>query len=154
MNDQIIQKSSGVGRDYVDIQTFDELGGQIDIKVSVSPKTEQGSVSSNIIIKPAKSQVLMYRETGAFDVAFSNALYSDYKFNQKEFVLVAEPFFFSTDKVSDLSYVWNVTGQKEKSSYKRGFKIGSNAGVANISLKLEQAKKLFQEAVTSVNISF
>jgi hypothetical protein len=154
MNDEILQKESGLGRDYIDVQTFDEQGGEINIKVTVSPRLSDEKIESSIVLNPTKSQVFLYKEIDAFNTSFQNVLSGNYKLNQKDFVVVAEPFFFSTNKTSNLVYNWTVNNQLQKGSFKKGFKIGSASGLASISLQVEHVKKLFQEAATGVNISF
>lgn len=158
VNGEIIKSASGVGKNYMDYTTKDEQGDKIEILVTVSPKNSTDSVVAKDYLYPQFSEVWLYKDKNG-GVEYQNALSGSVLENDKEFTLLAEPFFFSTDdtKMKDMTYVWTINGikQTDNMNYKRIFKLDPNQkGEAIVQMKVLNIKKLFQDAITNVKFKF
>jgi hypothetical protein len=144
---QIDQEKSGPGRDYIDVYAVETGSEYVEVIVTATPKNSNEEIQKTERIPISNTESVVY-EKGA---ASKRAIYAG-KPDANDFVLVAEPYFFSLGK--DLSFVWDINGVSEVGSKEKGFKIKKTGSVANIKVKLSHAKKIFQEASSELSISF
>ncbi len=162
VNNEIVDAYSGVGRDYMDYNTKDVQGNEIEFTVTVSSKDSKDAsdaVVANLTLEPKDPEVLIYKQSPVYGILSQNALLGTIKNYDKNFTLIAEPFYFSTDpeKISKINYTWRSNGKTlaNSNSFARIFKIPDNAtGITEISVAVKHISKIFQDISSKVNISF
>ena len=129
INGEVNKKSSGYGKNYLDITALEIVKQVMDINI-------------------VKTEVLLYPKSGNT----KRVLFGTNKFSTNDFIISAEPYFFSLDK--KYNFYWEVGGRAEKGFNEKGFKLSKAGTFANIKVKVEHVKKIFQEAQSELTATF
>jgi hypothetical protein len=148
INGEINKNYSGYGKSYVDVNALEISDDNIEVGVSVKPRLSNEEVRSVINVPITNTEVLIYKKIGDS----KRALFGTNKFSSDDFILVAEPYFFSLDK--KYNFYWTVGNRVEKGFSEKGFKVSKAGTFSNIKVKVEHVKKIFQEAESELTASF
>jgi len=158
VNDELQTKYSGLGKDYLDYKLLEEQGDDINIELEITPKNSSETILKRFSIAPKSPELIVYKDSPLYGTLYNNALYGTESISEREFSLIAEPFYTSAKKnFNDLSIYWNIndipTGEGD--SFKKFFKIPTSSfGISKISASIENAKSLLQDAKTNFTLSF
>lgn len=159
VRDEPALELSGVGRDTLTYRILDEYGDSVPVSVSVSPVENSEEITENTTINTYNPEVIMFMGDQSGDTVSRSAIVGQKNITSKEFSIISEPFFFSTDynKTKNLDYIWEVndTPQNENSNSVRFFKLPEDtAGNVYITSKIKHATRIFQEASSRIRLSF
>lgn len=148
VNGVISKNFSGYGKNYLDVKALEISDNSIEVSVTAKPRLSDEEVKATYDLPIINTEVLFYSKIGNT----KRSLFGTNRFSAADFVLSAEPYFFSLDK--NYTFYWNVGGRTEKGFSEKGFKSGKSGTFANIKVKVEHAKKIFQEAESELTASF
>ena len=148
INGEVNKKSSGYGKNYLDITALEISADNVEVGVIIKPRLSDEVVKQVMDINIVKTEVLLYPKSGNT----KRALFGTNKFSTNDFIISAEPYFFSLDK--KYNFYWDVGGRVEKGNNEKGFKLSKAGTFANIKVKVEHVKKIFQEAQSELTATF
>ncbi len=148
LDGNINKTSSGYGKNYLDMFAMEISSDNMEISVTAKPRLSDEEVSAVEDIKIVSPEVLIYSKQNNSN----KALFGTNKFLSSDFVLSAEPYFFSLDKKYDFS--WTIGNRTEQGFSEKGFKSGKTGSFVNIKVKAEHVRKIFQEAQSELTLSF
>ena len=148
INGEVNKKSSGYGKNYLDITALEISADNVEVGVIIKPRLSDEVVKQVMDINIVKTEVLLYPKSGNT----KRALFGTNKFSTNDFMISAEPYFFSLDK--KYNFYWDVGGRVEKGNNEKGFKLSKAGTFANIKVKVEHIKKIFQEAQSELTATF
>lgn len=127
-------------------------------KISVSVSSVEGNYAAekNIEIKAFKPKVVFYKKSPTEGILYNNALNIKYTMEEDEMTIVGEPYFLSTLTNSDYDYSWKINGASVNTPNKKNeltVRPTARGGYATIGLKVENIKKIFQEASNQLKLS-
>jgi hypothetical protein len=142
------KKHSGYGKNYIDLEAPETSGESLQISVIAKPKLSDDEIEAVETIPLTKTEVLLYLKANNTKKVLSgvNKLPAD------DFIVSAEPYFFSLDKKYD--FFWTIGGGVTKGFNEKGFRSGKKNSFANIKVKVEHVKKIFQEAESEFTATF
>lgn len=148
---------SGYGKRYFSYK-LSNLTSIEDIKLTISSYSGILTAEKNIKIKTQSPEIIFYEEKPLEGPDYNNALPEELDLFGGEIVVRAEPFFFSKNSVSQLSYNWKMNGQSFQPDQKPNvvdLRASEGAGASSlISLQIQHPFILLQSAVKSIKINF
>lgn len=157
INGEIQSKVSGAGKYYADLYVLDEYGSSAEVTVTVKAREGGESVSETIQVPVYNTDVLVYKKDSVYGIIQKAILGGINIVNNGDVEFIAEPFYFSTDrfKTKEMKYVWSMNGKAlQGNNYSRIFQLADQTGSSNISVYVENIKKIMQEATRNFTISF
>ncbi len=158
LNNELLESSSGLGRNYLDYRISEEQGDDLNFELELSPKNSSEKIVRKFSLAPTSPELIIYKDSPLYGTLSNKAYLGTIPETEKEFSLIAEPFFSSGKQTfKDLSVTWSVNGilTGKGDSFKKLFRIPSPAlGVSNITVSFENITKLLQDAKTSFSLSF
>lgn len=131
---------------------------QVRVEASIPGDTSRGSMTSYI---PTVEPVLaFYEQDPLLGIRLTKALGSSVTTINKEFIVRAVPYYFSNEDMGNGTIVY--TWQKDGSNVPRGFnpnvfgvrKNGEKTEATNISLQVQNSKRILQRAGNGIVINF
>jgi hypothetical protein len=158
-NGLVLQSSSGQGKDSI---TFRGGVPLKDTVIEVSVSSLDGSISSTntLDINNTQTQIVFYESSPVYGIRFNHALPSNVALLGNELVILAMPYFYSTNVAADenLNYTWSIDENKtENQSPKNSFTTridNPGSGVANVNLKINNKALIFQVGTNNYKINF
>ncbi len=157
-NGEVQSDASGFAKDsYITSQTSYLRDGE-DIGVEVSSPRENYAGSASITIKPSVPEVLFYENSPLYGTVYERSLRGTHTLANEEISLKAEPFGMSTDNPLSglLSFNWSLNGSAIADFANKNEiilrKTEGVTGQSNLSLTVQNAKKLLQGAQSSITI--
>ncbi len=159
-NGTILGDFSGYGKNtYTMISSVISRPLLIDVEVT-SPTTDDMAQASTVAT-PIEPSVVFYEKNPLYGIQFQKALTGSVAMSDaKEINVLAEPFYFGVNYLSDpsLSYKWNINNSQidsDTTKTNRIFRpVGGTAGTSYISLSIENANKMLQYANNGFNLNF
>lgn len=148
---------NGYGRNHIKLtDTLDPLPH--DIKVTVSSLDGAYSARGEVRITPAKPKVLFYENDPLLGIVTERSFAGQVDMTDKEFTVVAYPYYFSKQAASVLDYEWLMNNQPIAPGSEKGQLTLRNAdeteGSSFINLTLKNAVRFFQSATNNLMISY
>ncbi|MFH1956810.1 MAG: hypothetical protein ABIJ28_04140 [Patescibacteria group bacterium] len=134
------------------------LASEENIKLTVSSYSGILIAEKTIKIKTQSPEIIFYEEKPLEGPDYNNALLDELDLFGSEIVIRAEPFFFSKNSVSQLSYNWKMNGQSFWPDYQPNvvdLRAPEGASASSlVSLQIQHPFILLQSAVKSIKINF
>lgn len=158
MNGSVQDSASGYGKNtFTVLPTI--LARPMDISVVVTTIDSTSNGFANTNVAPADPSVLLYLKNPVYGIEFQKALSgtADIK-DSPEIIVVAVPYFFGSTNGLDLSYNWLINGKNIDDDLTQPARVFRPAegisGTSNISVSIENVKKVLQTAKSSFNLKF
>ncbi|MBI2048240.1 MAG: hypothetical protein HYT27_03810 [Parcubacteria group bacterium] len=155
---KILGSLSGIGKETILIDAprlFEET------RVSVVASSQDGlfKARNTVLISPRDPEILFYEKHPTEGVRYNITLGPEVSLSQEEITIRAEPYFFSTEDLSSgrASFAWSLNNNEALPSKRvNEITLGkeAGAGVAQLTLEIQNAAKILQEAVASLLIRF
>jgi hypothetical protein len=159
-NGKVEQAASGVGKNtYI----FPGTVPMRDSLIEVTASSLDGSIfaSKQVNITNDEPKIIFYEDSPIYGIMFNKAISGTVRMLKDEFKVKAFPFFISAGYTQnpDLNYKWSINGKLSENldTDKTAMLFrqeGIGAGVANISLKVENTVRIFQFADNGFIINF
>jgi len=148
---------SGTGRNTFSF-SFSELRDTEKIGVEISNLQGSEVYKKTITIKKREPEILFYEEHPLEGPLYQRSIFENFDMQKQEIVIRAEPFFFPKEDVEDLSFDWDASGERITPLSRKNI-IGlttllNSEGESNISLFVENTKKLFQDISNKFKLNF
>jgi hypothetical protein len=151
---------SGYGKQSV-VFRRDLLRNSEVIEVIVTSFNNNVSASNKFTLDKYSPKIVFYKKHPLEGILYNNAIGDNLNIDEKEAIVVAEPYFFSTKNkdISLLSYVWSLNNKKvddleSDSKNEIVLRRGESSGTSKISLNIRNTKNILQYAGKIFNISF
>jgi hypothetical protein len=157
VNDEIDNKYSGLGKNFIIYQGIEEELDNVTIDVEVESKNSETIYSKSLKIPFVKPEINLYEKNNTLGVLSNFLLTNVISFANKEANIVAEPFYFSTKIRDSLSYIWEINDRAGlgQSNSERLIKIPSDKqGTSKINVTATDKNKLLQTAKNGFVIKF
>ncbi|MCX6701866.1 MAG: hypothetical protein NTX96_01565 [Candidatus Zambryskibacteria bacterium] len=159
-NGSVVDGVSGFGKNtYSFISSL--ISRPINIEVEVATPDGSGSGYATLALTPAEPSVLFYRKDPIYGIEFQKSLYNTIGLkNSKEIVVVGIPLFFgiTNSNAGELVYKWSINGSPVNNSPEQSTQVfrqnEGTSGTSNISLSIENTKKILQYASSNFNLMF
>lgn len=156
----VINTASGLGN-----STYTFVGSLIsrplDIEVEVTSPNQNGVGTAEVVVSPVDPSVVFYKKNPLYGIEFQKALTGTVGLtDSKELAVFGAPFFFGTLSANapELLYKWSVNGSSidsDTSQTTRVFRqLEGTSGTSNISLQIENSRKILQLANGNFNLMF
>lgn len=153
----VVSESSGYGKNFLSFTAPKPYG---DAKVKVKASSVNNSINSETRVSLSLSQpiILFYEKNPLLGVLYNQPFGSETTLSKKEFTVVAEPYFFSseTSEVPTIKYDWSVNN-KTTQSYGRTITLRNDTGEKGesvVSLSMRGLKQTFQNASKELRVHF
>jgi hypothetical protein len=149
-------QSSGLNKSSFVFETGNSFEGQ-EVSVVVSNSDKTAVAKSSININPVETKIIFYEDNYLTGPQYNKALIGDFKMEKEKISLRAEPFYFSNDNLSALTYKWSMNGKEITTNLipnVLSLDTGGDSGSSNISLKLTNTFNIFQYADNSIKINY
>lgn len=132
-----------------------------DITVEASAPGKDLSARASLSLTPVEPKVVLYENDPAYGILYNKAIGNNFNLDKDEISIAAVPYFFNTDRRSDvnLNYEWNVNGApisslvgNENIVLRKTAKDAS--GNSMIFLKLSNTKDIYQFINKSLTVFF
>lgn len=158
LNNELIPQASGLGRNYLDYRISEEQGDDLNFELELSPINSTEKIIKKFSLAPHAPELIIYKDSPLYGTLSNKAYFGTISEKEREFSLIAEPFFSSgKQSFKDLAVVWSVNGvlTGKGDSFKKLFKIPSSSlGISTITVSFENVTKLLQDAKTTFSLSF
>ncbi len=159
-NGTVIDSASGYGKNtYTFVSPLISRGVDVSVEVSSSLTGAVGRAEASI--NPIEPDIVFYKKNPLYGIEFQNALSATVSLtDSKEILIVGMPFYFGTLKSSDssLNYKWAINGKSINNNLTSNVQVfrqeEGTSGQSNISLSVENTKKVLQFATTNFNLKF
>jgi len=149
--------SSGYGKNFY-IFKNSYLDNQNEVEVTVADLLGRSVGSEKLNIKTVEPKIIFYKKDPSLGTQWGKALTDNFTIGNRGEILVAEPYFFSTQDLNsnDLSFKWFINGQEIENPQPKNIlsliKDSSDFGRAEIKLTINNIKTLFQKAEKTLNV--
>jgi len=149
---------SGFGKQSINTK-LDFLNPSQTIDVNVKNVAGTYTAEGTLNISPINPKILFYETNPSFGLLTNKTLRSGTSTTDSSFELFAAPFFFSTKNLEskELTYDWTVGGKSvPKGSIKNRLTLqfaDKAVGATQVNTEIQNGRKLFQKAQTSVSIN-
>lgn len=149
-DNKVLLSSSGAGKNVLSITGSIPIK---DIDVDVEVSTADGSIKANrnVYFSTTDAIIFFYENSPSYGLLFNKAISGNYDLQDKEEIIIdAFPFGFAVkdENSSDLKYKWSINNTSvsldEKPNKMVLRQTGTGAGIANVALKIENIKRIFQ----------
>ena len=156
---KLIQSASGAGKNTITAKSSVPLK---PTTISVEVSTLDGAVSAfgTITAQPQAPSVAFYENNPRLGILFNKELSNTTTLTEQEINLFAVPYFFDSATAADskLNFVWQMNNQTvspgDENNQITLRQVENNAGTANVALRINHLKDIFQYAAKSLNIEF
>lgn len=154
-----VEDASGYGKNTFTFVTS-LISRPLNIGVNVSSPSSNISGYAVVDVAPQDPSLLVYRKNPIYGIEFQKALSSSVELNDsKEITLVGIPYFFGVKKTNslDLKYNWEINGAKidgKLTNVQVLRQKEGTSGSSNISLSIENSRKILQAANQSFSLKF
>lgn len=159
-NGSVEESASGYGKDSYSI-VGSIISRPLNIEVEVTASTGGSVAHGSVLVNPIEPLVVLYEINPTYGIKFQKALSGEVELkDSKEIWVVSAPFYFGTtnSSASELAYKWKINGGLIDNNTSQNTRIFRQAegtsGVSNISLSIENTKKVLQYASNSFNLKF
>lgn len=146
---------SGYGKSSIVFKS-DKLFGQNNISVEVANLAGDIKAEKNIIIPIRVPKILFYEQKPLDGIIYNQAL-SQGKIGDEDFILRAEPYFFSSKDLDSLTYGWSLNNKAvEAKGITNILAVAANkdSGSNNLfKLEINNPNSLLQSAANSINFT-
>jgi hypothetical protein len=154
----VYQSQSGYGKNVVTIDGS-LLGKEEKIKVSVTDPITNLVAQGSINITPVDPEIIFYENDPYYGNIFDSAVTGAYSLKTDEVQILAAPFYFTKESGDALTYLWQLNGQTISNlagSLTAVFRRPEDktTGTSNVSLQIDNANKILQQANNNLMISF
>ncbi len=132
-----------------------------DINIVLRVTDSSGNIvaSGSKTISANNPRVIFYENSPLYGLLLNRAVGSYSLGNREELNILAKPYFFNIESQDsdDIEYKWSVNGNPVSLSGKKNellFKQVDTAGVAEVSLDVNNLARIFQFTKSSFNVSF
>jgi hypothetical protein len=160
-NNEVIGGASGYGKDTLSITLNGIVIQPMVISVVVTDTTNSVVASNQVVITPMNPQITFYADSPLYGRLYNTALSTSYKIPEKELVLNAVPYYFSTNDNHQFAgdFIWNVNGSNVVTTNNGTERLlirtpDGVTGNSMISLQTTSSKKLLQSANNQISISY
>lgn len=157
LNNKNLSDASGLGRDSL-IYKSSRIFSIDSVKVTVSSMNQTITAQKRVMISVNSPKLVLYEEHPLEGPRYNRALQREFNLLSNEISLRAEPFFFSRENLSQLSYNWKMNNSTVKPGKRESFlnllKPEEGEGLANISLSVRNDSTILQFANTALKIIF
>jgi hypothetical protein len=151
---------SGYGKStYTMLSSIISRPVEIDVQVT-SPDSDQ-IAEADMTVTPSDPTVVLYEKSPLYGILFQRALTGTVNMgSQKEMTVLAEPFYFGVESLSDpsLQYSWSINNSpidSDTTQSSRVFRPAANvSGSSNVSVSLQNSNAILQQAESGFNLSF
>jgi hypothetical protein len=156
---KVMQSQSGFGKSILDYKGS-LIARPLKVEVTVESLTLGLIAKNSITLQTSKPGILLYEKNPVYGTLFGlNLNNKEFNFNRTEIDVVAEPFFFSTERdgKTNLEYEWTLNGNStfnllnENSMLFR--KTPESSGVSKISVSTKHISNILQSSKSSVTFS-
>ncbi len=156
---KVVERVSGVGRytmTVAETRPIDAL--RLEVEVAAFGGTLLGKESIQIPIE--SPEILVYENNPLLGILFNRAIRNVYTLLEGETKLIAYPFSFSLNDRNDehIRYSWQLDGDQVTLGDDRGSVTvsyqGGEAGEVDMSVRIRNARDIFQEASSEFRIRF
>ena len=159
-NGTVQEESSGFAKNtYAFTPTV--LSRPLTVSVEVTSPDSPGVGEARILATPGNPQIVLYKKNPLYGIEFQRALSGTVDMgSEKEIAVIGVPFFFGTTYSSDpdLSYNWSINRNAINDGLKTTTRIFRQkegaSGRSNISLSIENGKKILQVASGELYLEF
>jgi hypothetical protein len=130
------------------------------VNTTITDLAGNGVGTGNITVKPGVPKIIFYEKDPIFGTKWETALNDTLTANKNGEIVVAEPYFFSSDDVnlSNLDFVWSLDDEQIATPTPKNmlsFKPESGkSGTGIIKLVINNTKTLFQSIDKELNVTF
>jgi hypothetical protein len=133
-------------------------GRDLNLRLGVSSLDDSVQSEMQVSVPMTNPFVLFYEKRPLLGVWNSRPLGTDLNLSQKEFTVVAEPYFFSNEHPGNptLAYDWSLNGNS-LAGLGRTITLRNEAGskgVSELALSLRNSQQIFQAASQSLTVHF
>jgi hypothetical protein len=156
---EIISKDSGYGKYVIEIDGS-QFGRPLRIGVTAESLTGNVTAKKTIIIPVSQTKILLYENNPLIGVRYERALEESFGLKDRELVIDAYPYHFSSLSKNDASitYEWAVGKTKVPSSEdfisRLILRKGDDPGEQAISLKATSLSHILQRSLTEFSLIF
>lgn len=159
-NGSVIDGASGFGKNsYSFISSL--ISRPFSIEVDVSTVDSDATGYARIDLAPSEPFVLFYKKDPIYGIEFQKALQNNVELkNSVEITTIGIPMFFGTTdpNAPELNYKWYINGTPIDSGSGLSTQVfrqkEGTSGTSNISLSIENSKKILQYASGNFNLMF
>lgn len=156
-NDKVIQRGSGYEKNAF-LFRQDYLNDEEHIEVTSQDNTSGAIAKGDVIMKTYTPKIVFYERDPIYGIDWAHALEGEFDVASAEKTIIAIPYFFSPADplANDFSYTWSINGKEiDTPAIKNMLTLKSSGqqGVSNITLKIENALKLFLDATGSITVN-
>jgi len=155
---KVMGSLSGYG---IDNYTFTGgvLGKPTVIEVDVTSPTENITSTKILALTARATEPIVYEDDPLYGILYNKAVTSSFSLHNAEVKLVAEPYYFSTDKsgLQNMQYQWNINSGSDPGSTNKNIILrheGDAAGNSSVSLYINNTEDIFQKNNLDLGISF
>lgn len=151
-----IQNQSGYGKDTAWI-SGSLLGRDERIEVIVTDPVNGITANAFLNISPIEPELIFYENNPFYGHLFDNAIKSSHQLKGEELQIYASPLYLSSEDFFSVNFDWKLNGKSItnlRGSNTAIFRKPETAGRSNVSLNIENSKKILQFATKSVSINF
>jgi hypothetical protein len=156
-DDKVLNDKSGYDKSYYKfINSSFDLSNQITVVASAV----QGDyvAQKSIDVSVYEPEIVFYKKDPAFGVDYNNAIVNNYKVQDDETTIVAEPYhFLMKENQNKFIYDWSINNKSIETPSKKNelsIKPTSRSGYAIIGLNIYHINNMFQDVYKSIKINF
>ncbi|MFA5888731.1 MAG: hypothetical protein WCW47_00890 [Candidatus Paceibacterota bacterium] len=159
-NGSTIESVSGFGKNiYSFVSSLISRPFEISVEVTTTDNSGVGYATLNLA--PSEPLIVFYKKNPIYGIEFQKALSGAEELkNSKEITVVGVPLFFGITNLNsnDLSFKWFVNGSPINNDPTQSIQVfrqqEGTSGISNISLSIENSKKILQYASSNFNLIF
>ncbi len=158
-NGSVVEDASGYGKNVYSF-TGSLISRPLDIEVEVYSPNTNSTASGNTKVSPIDPLVIFYKKSPLYGIELQRNIYSSEQMLEPEITVVAVPLFFGVKQYNDRSlvYKWSINGKLTGDDTSQNTQVFRPAegvsGSSQISISIENTKKILQLAKNSFNLSF
>lgn len=151
-NGSVVPESSGYGKSSFTFGTG-VISRPVTVSVEVSSLDGTQKAVKEITLDPREPQIMFYENHPLYGVGYGKALdNSEFKLSEKELSIVAVPYYFNGNAITDgrYNYSWTVNGNSVSGGSQKNTIVlrnqNSQAGISTVGLSIENSKEFLQSA--------
>jgi len=156
---RVLGNFSGTGKNSI-VVTAPRLVGRGEVSVTVETLDESIAAVGFVNIHSAHPQIVFYENDPVLGMRYEQALEESFDLQNEEITVTAHPFYFSgkSRTASNNEFSWSMNGEKIATPLADQSSIilrqTGGAGVATVSLSLQNLKEILQQARSKFQITF
>jgi hypothetical protein len=127
--DKAMNNSSGFGKNSVTIKA-DDVASSVSMGLEIKSLSGESKVKKTFEVQINSPKLLLYENKPLTGIQYQKNLSGDFNLSQDEFNLVAEPFFFSNQSLTDskVNFTWTMNGKDISNNNERSVTLRQNTG--------------------------